>query len=97
MAISVLVEGHAKEGKIQDIVNFFEEAFKITRNFDGCLEIYLTLNSKENNNFIMIEKWESKKHFDKYVKFRTEKGTIDELINMCVKTKPFKVSEILSI
>ena len=43
MAISVLVEGHAKEGKIQDIVNFFEEAFKITRNFDGCLEIYLTL------------------------------------------------------
>tara|TARA_B100001996_G_C18222063_1_gene424087 strand:+ start:194 stop:487 length:294 start_codon:yes stop_codon:yes gene_type:complete len=97
MAISVLVEGYAKDNKIQDIVNFFEEAFKITRNFDGCLEIYLTINSKDKNNFIMIEKWKTKEHFDKYVKYRTEKGTIDELISMCKRTKPYKVSEILPI
>jgi quinol monooxygenase YgiN len=46
--------------------------------------INLTFHVEETNKFVLTEVWDSKEHYDKYLAFRTEDGTIAAVTDMCV-------------
>ena len=48
----------------------------------GCQGINLTLNVDDPKNYVTTEVWDSKEHYEKYLAFRTEDGTVDNITGM---------------
>ena len=94
MAVSVLLEGVLKEGLADEFTQICKGLYSVTRVYDGCQSINLTLNVENNNNFVMTEVWDSKKQYEKYLAFRTEEGTIDALVSMCQERPTIRIFNI---
>ena len=60
------------------------EAFHFTRAYDWCQNINLTLHVEDPHKFVLTEVWDSKEHYEKYLAFRTEDGTVGTIGDMCV-------------
>ena len=84
MSVSVLLSGKLKNGLVDQFTEICTEAFQVTRAFDGCQNINLTLHVEDANKFVLTEVWDSKEHYEKYLAFRTEDGTIAAVTDMCV-------------
>ena len=94
MTVSVLLEGVLKDGEVENFTALCEEAYKVTRAYDGCHGINLTLNIENKNNFVMTETWESKEHYERYLAFRTEDGTVGAIGEMCVDGQNIDIFDI---
>ena len=84
MSVSVLLSGTLKDGLVDQFSVICTEAFQVTRAFDGCQNINLTFHVDEIHKFVLTEVWDSKEHYEKYLAFRTEDGTIAAVTEMCV-------------
>lgn len=83
MSVYVLLEGTLKDGQVNDFTELCREAFPVTRAFDGCQEIHLTLNVEDPHNFVLNELWDSKEHYEKYLEFRVKDGTVEKIGALC--------------
>ena len=45
---------------------------------------------------IFTEVWDSKEHYEKYLQFRTEDGTIDAIASLCVDAPSIRIFDIIS-
>ena len=94
MTVSVLLEGVLKEGQVEMFTELCKEAYKVTRAYDGCQGINLTFNVENNNNFVMTETWESKEHYEKYLAFRTQDGTVELIGSVCDEGPTIRIFDI---
>ena len=94
MSVSVLLSGKLKDGLVDQFTEICTEAFQVTRAFDGCQKINLTFNVEETNKFVLTEVWDSKEHYEKYLAFRTEDGTIAAVTDMCVDGPTIDIFDI---
>ena len=76
MSVSVLLSGTLKDGLVEQFTEICSEAFHVTRAFDGCQNINLTLHVENPHKFVLTEVWDSKEHYEKYAAFRTEDETV---------------------
>ena len=83
MSVSVLLSGTLKDGLVEQFTEICSEAFHVTRAFDGCQNINLTLHVENPHKFVLTEVWGSKEHYEKYAAFRVEDGTVAAIGNMC--------------
>ena len=77
MSVSVIVEGTVK-----DMDAFEALLLKIlpaTRSFEGCEGLTVHRNMDEAANVVLIEQWESRAHYDKYLAWRDETGVLGQL------------------
>jgi quinol monooxygenase YgiN len=84
MAVSVLLSGTLKDGLVDKFSEICTEAFHVTRAFDGCQNINLTLHVEDPHKFVLTEIWDSKERYEKYLTFRTEDGTVGAIGEMCI-------------
>ena len=84
MSVSVLLSGTLKDGLIEQFKEICAGAFHVTRAFDGCQNINLTLNVENPHKYVLTEVWDSKEHYEKYLAFRTEDGTVGAIGDMSV-------------
>ena len=82
MACQVLLEATIKEGCADALRTMFVEVLPDTRSFDGCIYIYITRDQDNPNQIIIIELWETRAHYEKYLAWRTETGVMDKLGTM---------------
>ncbi len=94
MTVSVLLEGVLKEGLVDEFVDICKGAYPVTRAYDGCKGINLTLNVDNSRNFVMTETWDSKEHYEKYLAFRTEDGTVGAITSMCETGPDIRIFDI---
>ena len=59
MAVSVLLSGTLKDGLVDQFSGICTEAFHVTRAFDGCQNINLTLHVEDPHKFVLTEVWDS--------------------------------------
>ena len=83
MSVSVLLSGTLKDGLVEQFTEICSEAFHVTRAFDGCQNINLTLHVEDPHKFVLTEVWYSKEHYEKYAAFRVEDGTFAAIGDMC--------------
>jgi quinol monooxygenase YgiN len=69
----VIAEFPAKPGKRDELEASLRAALPDTRSFDGCRDIK-TFYDAERDTFVLIEKWDSFEHYDKYLAWRMETG-----------------------
>ena len=94
MPVSVLLEGVLKEGLVDEFVEICKGAYPVTRAYDGCQEINLTLNVDDPKNYVMTEVWDSKEHYEQYLAFRTKDGTVDNITGMSEEGPVIRIFDI---
>jgi len=93
MSVYVLLEGTLKDGEVPAFTELCREALPTTRGFDGCQEIHLTLNVEDAHNFVLNELWDSKEHYQKYLEFRVEDGTVEKIGSVCKEGPTIRIFE----
>ncbi len=82
MTVRVLLEVDAKPGAGDELVAFFRSILTDTRGFDGCRSVDTLRNGDDADNVVLVEVWESRAHYEKYLAWRQEKGTVERLMEI---------------
>ena len=84
MSVSVFLGGTLKDVFVYRLTVICTSVFQVTRSFDGCQNINLTFHVEDTNKFVLTDVWDSKQHYEMYLAFRTDDGTIAAFTDMCV-------------
>lgn len=77
MSVSVIVEA-----KVKDMDGFEAFLLKVlpdTRSYEGCEGLTVHRHEDDDANIVLLERWESRAHYDKYLAWRGETGMLDQL------------------
>ena len=97
MSITVIVEFNPKPEYSDILKDFLAEALPDTRAYDGCISLDTYNNSDSDGNIVLIVKWESREHQERYLAWRVEQGAFDKLGEMLsseVSIRYFEKTEI---
>jgi quinol monooxygenase YgiN len=76
MAILVLLSAKAKPENVDSFQALIKEIFPDTRSYDGCQELNLHLNMDDSRTFLVVGRWDSRPHYEKYLAWRVETGLL---------------------
>ncbi len=79
MSVTVLLDLKAAPGSIGQLKQLFSEILEDTRAYDGCDGLEVHLNQDDGDNLLIIERWQSRPHYEKYFAWRQETGLIDRI------------------
>ena len=94
MPIVVLVEFNSKPEATNTLKQFLADALPDSRAYDGCISIDVC---NSDDNFVIVAKWESREHQEKYMAWRTEQGTLEKLGEMLSSGPSFRYFDQLDI
>ena len=79
MSVLVLLEVSLKPENVNDFTNFMKNELHGTRGFDGCNGLTVHKNQDDSNNMVIVEDWDSRQQYEKYLAWRTERGDMEKL------------------
>lgn len=94
MTVSVLLEGHLNDAERDGFTALLTEKFKLTKTFKGFQAIDLTYNVEDPNNWVITEVWNSKEDYEKYLQFRQEDGTLNQVAAVCRGAPSVRIFDI---
>ncbi len=78
--MTVIVEGTVKNNDEFDAL--MRSILADTRAYDGCEGITVHRNLEESANIMLIEQWETRAHYDKYLAWREETGVLAKIVEL---------------
>ena len=90
MSVLVNLQLKVKQGQVANLRDFFREIMPDTRAYTGCHWLKLTTNIHDENVLEVVSEWDSKQHYDTYLKWRTETGTIAALLEFLDEAPVFR-------
>jgi quinol monooxygenase YgiN len=82
MSVTVTLEVTAKPESIDALVTMFAENFKQTRVYDGCIDVYMTRSHDDANTLLLVQEWQTRPHYERYLAWRAATGVVDKLAGM---------------
>ena len=82
MSVMVLLELQSNVENIEQLKSTFKDMLADTRKYDGCQGVETFNNQDDSNNLVLVEKWESRQHYEAYLAWRTESGALDAVVSM---------------
>ena len=82
MSVMVLLEAPVKADEISHLKSYLAEIFPETREYDGCQGIEAYFNLDDKGKIVLVERWDSRAHHEKYLGWRTETGVMDKIGSM---------------
>lgn len=79
MSIMIIVDAKLKEESISKAIEFFAGIVPDTRSFEGCGGIDVCIDSTDPGNLVLVEKWASMEHYEKYHHWREETGVLQQI------------------
>ena len=79
MSVLVLLEVSLRPGNIKDFTDFMKNELHHTRGFDGCNGLTVHKNQDDPTNLVIVEDWDSRQQYEKYLAWRTERGDMEKL------------------
>ncbi len=80
MAVTIFLELRAKQGTGNDLLAMMKAVLPDTRDFDGCHGLDVYQNQDEPDVLMLVEDFESKAHYEKYLGWRQETGVFEQLV-----------------
>ncbi len=71
-----------KADKAEELDQWCRTNFIDTRQFEGCLWLHAYRKEGDPREVVMLEEWTSIPHYEKYLNWRKENGTLQELQNL---------------
>ena len=93
---TVILEITAKEDSTSDVMSMLETALPETRSYDGCGDLTVHFN-KDTRTFVLVDYWQSKAHYERYLAWRKETGVFGNLALLLEaepKIRYFEATEI---
>ncbi|QKT08471.1 antibiotic biosynthesis monooxygenase [Gordonia sp. X0973] len=82
MGVQVAIDLPAKKGKFDELREWMVNHIAGTRNFNGNMVVESWRNQDKPDSIFLLEKWESRADFEKYLQWREETGVITELLEL---------------
>jgi len=79
MSILILLEAQVKPENIANVKSYMAEILPDTRTYDGCQKIDVYFNTEHTSSMVVVEYWDSRGHYEKYLDWRKETGVLDKL------------------
>lgn len=79
MATTVIVEIKAKPGVGDELLNTLEALLPDTRGYDGCIGLDTYRNQDDSNVLVLVSQWQTRGHYEKYLAWREEIGTFEQI------------------
>ena len=79
MSVIVLLEMQVKPEAVNEVKAMLKKLLPDTRAYAGCQGIDIYGNLDDTGNLVFYERWDSRDHYQKYLAWRTETGTVDQL------------------
>jgi quinol monooxygenase YgiN len=79
MSVTILLDLKAAPGSIDALKQLFVEILPDTRAYDGCEGLDVHLNQDDGDNLVIVERWQSRPHYEQYFAWRQQTGLIDRL------------------
>ena len=79
MTCIVILEMTAKNGTGAQLVENLRALLPDTRSKDGCEGVEVTTNLDDADNFVLVERWATRKHYENYLAWRQQRGDLDKL------------------
>lgn len=76
MSVTVIVEVQAKPDRAEEVAAIFEGILPETRAYEGCQGLRLVRNLDDAANLLVIERWASREHYERYLAWRVESGLV---------------------
>lgn len=80
MAVTIILEVQAKKGTGNEILNLLKSVLPDTRIFSGCINVSTYQSIDNPDVIVLVENFESKEHYDKYLGWRQETGVFDSFV-----------------
>lgn len=74
-----------KEEKIDEFIKLFKKMIAPTKKENGYIEYDIYQDEKVLSTFIVLEKWESRKDFDKHLESKHFKEIVPEMMELMTK------------
>src|ERR1700690_1469182 len=85
MSTHVVTEFKTKPGRAEALVTILSEALPDSLAHQGCEAISLRRNQDDSTNIVSLTQWDSRRHYDEYLAWRTEAGLTDEIDDMLIE------------
>ena len=82
MGCVVIFEFRTKTGQAADMRRWLRDNLGDTRAFDGFQTLVATTNQDDPEQVAVIEQWDSRQHYERYIAWRTERGDIATVVGM---------------
>ena len=79
MSVMIIFETRTKSKEISNMKSYLDEILPDTRAYDGCQSLDVYFNTEDTGNMVMVEFWDSRAHYEKYLNWRTETGVMDKV------------------
>jgi quinol monooxygenase YgiN len=79
MSVVVLLEMQVKPEAVNEVKAMLKDNLPDTRAYAGCQGLDVYNNLDEAGNLVFYERWETREHYQKYLAWRTETGTMRRL------------------
>ncbi len=90
MSCQVILEFNVKNESIEAARSWLKRILPDTRSFDGCISIAVVQNQDDPTGLVVLEQWNSRQHYERYLQWRTETGVLNELVSMLAGEPKFR-------
>jgi quinol monooxygenase YgiN len=97
MSVNVLLEIKSNPEDIEKLKSTFAQILPDTRSYEGCIGVQVVVNQDNPLNIILIETWETREHYEKYLAWRVETGAIDALGRMLSEAPSIRYYDNINI
>ena len=97
MSILVIREVQIQSDKIEEMKSYLMQTVPEARSYDGCQGIDVYFNIDNPGNMVVLQQWESRNHFDKYIHWRKETGVVaksESMLTKPISTRYFKRADV---
>lgn len=84
MTTQVIFEFTAKKDCVEKVQRWLKEVLPDTRGFDGCVTLHVVQNQDDPTAIMIIEQWETRAHYERYLAWRGERGDMEVFGSMMV-------------
>ena len=79
MSVVVNLQLKVKQDQVPTVLDMFREVLPGTRAYEGCQWVKIVKNLDDDNVLEAVSQWDSKEHYDAYLKWRVDTGVISAL------------------
>jgi quinol monooxygenase YgiN len=79
MSVLVNLQLKVKQDQVPAVLDMFRELLPGTRAYEGCHWVKLMKNLDHDNVLEAVSQWDSKAHYDAYLKWRVDTGAVSAL------------------
>ena len=95
MVCIVIAEFTGKDGAGPALLECLSEMVPETRKKEGAISIDICVDQDNSDRIVLVERWDSRSHHERYVAYRQERGDIDKIMTMLSGPPQFIWSDLM--